>query len=75
MSVPHPGVRVEPPTRADRDLLQRRLQRPHPLHRLRAEQGWKFMSCCHCQELGQQAIWLLIGCTRLNNHSGTGSAH
>ena len=53
MSVPPPGVRVEPPTRADRDLLQRRLQRPHPLHRLRAEQGWKSMSCCHCQELGQ----------------------
>ena len=28
--------------------------------------GWKFMSCSHCQELGQQASWLLIGCTRVN---------
>ena len=27
-------------------------------------QGWKFMSCSHCQELGQQASWLLIGCSR-----------
>ena len=32
-------------------------------------QGWKFMSCCHCQELCQQASWLLIGCTRGNNQS------
>ena len=31
--------------------------------------GWKFMSCCHCQQLGQQASWLLIGCTRVNNQS------
>ena len=23
-------------------------------------QGWKFMSCSHCQELCQQASWLLI---------------
>ena len=28
-------------------------------------QGWKFMSCNHCQELGQQAGWLLIDCTRV----------
>ena len=27
----------------------------------------KFMTCSHCQELGQQASWLLIGCTRVNN--------
>ena len=26
------------------------------------ELGWKFMSCSHCQELCQQASWLLIGC-------------
>ena len=24
-------------------------------------EGWKIMSCSHCQELGQQARWLLIG--------------
>ena len=29
-------------------------------------QGWKLMSCSHCQELGQQASWLLIGYTRGN---------
>ena len=27
-------------------------------------QGWKFMSCSHCQELVQQASWLLIGFTQ-----------
>ena len=27
--------------------------------------GWKFMSCSHCQELGQQAGWLLIGYIRV----------
>ena len=32
-------------------------------------QGWKFMSCSHCQELGQQASWLLTGYTRVNNQS------
>ena len=32
-------------------------------------QGWKFMSCGHCQELGQQASGHLIGCTRVNNQS------
>ena len=32
-------------------------------------QGWKFMSCSQCQELCQQASWLLIGCTRVNNQS------
>ena len=26
-------------------------------------QGWKFMSCSHCQESGQPASWLLVGCT------------
>ena len=31
--------------------------------------GWKFMSCTHCQELDQQASWLLIGYTRVNNQS------
>ena len=29
----------------------------------------KFMSCTHCQEWGQQASWLLIGYTRVNNQS------
>ena len=33
---PIAGVRAEPAARADGDLLQRRLQRAHPLHRLRA---------------------------------------
>ena len=27
----------------------------------RRAQGWRFMSCSHCQELGQQASWFLIG--------------
>ena len=30
-------------------------------------QGWKFMSCSHCQELCQPASWLLISFTRMNN--------
>ena len=30
-------------------------------------QGWKFMSYSSCQELGQQASWLLIGYTGVNN--------
>ena len=41
-----------------------------PEHLEEDEQGWKFMSCTslyHCQELGQQASWLLIGYTRQNN--------
>ena len=37
--------------------------------RFAAEQGWKFMSCSHCQELCQQASWLVIGCARVNNQS------
>ena len=37
--------------------------------RRRRLQGWKFVSCRHCQELGQQASWLLIGCTRVINQS------
>ena len=37
-------------------------------------QGWKFMSFSHCQELGQQATWLLIGYTRVNNQSEARSA-
>ena len=32
-------------------------------------QGRKLMSCSHCQELRQQASWLLIGYTRGNNQS------
>ena len=46
---------------------QQRWRFPHPPCRRPApadHQGWKFMSCSHCQELGQQANWLLIGCTR-----------
>ena len=27
------------------------------------KQGWKLMSCSQCHQLGQQASWLLIGCT------------
>ena len=37
------------------------------LQKVRHVLGWKFMSCSHCQELGQQASWLVIGCTRVNN--------
>ena len=33
--------------------------------RLTTDQGWKFMSCSHCQDLCQQASLLLIGCTRV----------
>ena len=29
--------------------------------------GWKLMSCSRCQELCQQASWLLIGYTRVNS--------
>ena len=36
---------------------------------LTCTQGWKFTSCCHCQDLAQQASWLLIGYTRVNNQS------
>ena len=32
-------------------------------------QGWKLLSCSHCQELCQQARWLLIGYTKVNNQS------
>ena len=31
-------------------------------------QEWKLMSSSHCQELCQQANWLLIGSTRVNSH-------
>ena len=37
-------------------------------------QGRKFMSCSHFQELCQQASWLLIGYTRVNNQSAARSA-
>ena len=37
-------------------------------------QGWKFMSCSHCQEFGKQKSWLLIGFTGVNNQSGARSA-
>ena len=30
-------------------------------------QGWKFMSCSHCQKMCQQTSWLLIGCSSVNN--------
>ena len=36
---------------------------------LKLDQGWKFVSCSHCQELCQQVSWLLIGCTKVNNQS------
>ena len=35
----------------------------------RVRQGRKFMSCSHCQELCQQAGFLLIGCKSVNNQS------
>ena len=41
---------------------------------LTSPQGWKFMSCSHCQELCQRVSWLLIGCTRVNNQSEAISA-
>ena len=34
-----------------------------------SHQGWKFMSWSLSRELCQQASWLLIGCTRVNNQS------
>ena len=37
-------------------------------------QGWKCMSCSHCQEFCQQASWLLIGYTRVNSQSEVISA-
>ena len=40
----------------------------------KTEQGWKFFSFSHCQELCQQASWLLIGGTRVNNQSEARSA-
>ena len=43
-------------------------------HKVCVVQGWKFMSCSHCQELCQQASWLLIGCTRVNNQPEARSA-
>ena len=38
-------------------------------------QGRKLMSCSHCQEMGQQASWLLIGYTRMKNQSEDNSAN
>ena len=37
-------------------------QRRRPSYSVLAPQGWKFISCSHCQELDQQTSWLLIGC-------------
>ena len=38
-------------------------------------QEWKLMSCSHCQDVGQQASWLLIGrYTIVNNQSEAGAA-
>ena len=45
-----------------------------PGRRLARQQGWEFMSCSHCQELGQLASWLLISYTRVNNQLGLKSA-
>ena len=36
--------------------------------------GWKCTSCSHCQKLCQQANWLLIGCTRVDNQLEARSA-
>ena len=47
-----------------------------PWVRARASrQGWKFISYSHCQKLGQQASWLLISYTRVNNQSEERSAN
>ena len=54
-------------------IMPEGLTPPEVLERIKA-QGWKFMSCSHCQELGQQASRLLIGCTRVNNQSEARSA-
>ena len=40
-----------------------------PLMKAGVVQGWKLLSCCHCQELCQQASWPLIGSKRVNNQS------
>ena len=45
-----------------------------PLCQMHSAQGWKFMSCSHCQELCQQATRPLIGCTKVNNQSEARSA-
>ena len=45
----------------------RRTRDQAPEHRVLRVLERKFMSCSQCQELGQQASWLLIGCTQVNN--------
>ena len=45
------------------------------LHRLLwNHQGRKLLSCSHCQGLGQQASWLLIGFSSVNDQSEARSA-
>ena len=46
---------------------ERALQRGK--HDFTVLQGQKFLSCSHCHELCQQVIWLLVGCSRVNNQS------
>ena len=51
-----------------------RFQHLYPLQ-LQADPGMGLMSGSHCQVLcRQQACWLLIGWTRVNNHPETRSA-
>ena len=53
-----------------RPVVQQGAQAQEPLLPVRYVQGWKFMSSSHCQELGQQASWLLIGYTTTNQKLG-----
>ena len=63
-SVIHP--QEQSVTRLQEHLVSPPLQEHSAIHRqaLVPRQEWEFMSCySYCQELGQQASWLLIGCT------------
>ena len=44
------------------------------VQQMRTNQGWKFISCSHCQELGQDLLtWLRIGCCYIScSQSGAG---
>ena len=63
-SVPNPK-RLE----SARSPKRKRLRIGSWRSRIRRARDENLSSCSHCQELGQQASWLLIGCTRVNNQS------
>ena len=50
-------VRKDTATKATPPVGSERLDE---MHHIDDEEGRKFLSCSHCQELGQQASWLLI---------------